>query len=424
MYKNKCGPVSVVGADAYACCIFYDGIALGLGACATIHNLPLNQPSATPFAGFAGAAAARVAAEQKLHGENDGTVVGLSFSGGGTRAAAFAYGVLDQLARTPGPHGRSALLDRVGVVSGVSGGSIIAAYYGLKGRAALADFRERFLVQDVMAVLDTNVNLINIGQALGGGANTDNRLRNWFNANLYHDATFRDLIGRRPIVLINATDIYSRTPFLFAPQSFAAACSDITQYPIAAAVAASAAVPAAFAPIIIETFPGQCQTPLPPWVHEAAANTAASPLLHAYAKGLEDIRDGKVKYVKLFDGGLIDNYGLSGLTIIRARDGHALRPVAAGGSRQPAALFVPGGGRGTKSEGRLVANAGRPGRQATGRRGGRRFGRRQCACELRGLRSHHAQLARRHGQMALRPEARRRWRVCAPAGAGTGIAAI
>ncbi len=306
---------------------FMMSIALGLGACATIHNLPLNEPSATPYAGFAGAAAARVAAEQKLHGENDGMVVGLSFSGGGTRAAAFAYGVLDQLARTPGPHGRNALLDRVGVVSGVSGGSIIAAYYGLKGRAGLADFRERFLVQDVMAVLDTNVNLINIGKALGGGANTDNKLRDWFNANLYHDATFRDLIGRRPIVLINATDIYSRTPFLFAPQTFAAACSDITQYPVAAAVAASAAVPAAFAPIIIEAFPGQCQTPLPPWVHEAAANTAASPLLHAYAKGLEDIRDGKVKYVKLFDGGLIDNYGLSGLTIIRAAMGTPYGPL-------------------------------------------------------------------------------------------------
>jgi hypothetical protein len=40
--------------------------------------------------------------------------------------------------------------------------------------------------------------------------------------------------------------------------------------------------------------------------------------LHAYAKGMTDIRSGRVKYVKLFDGGLIDNYGLSGITIMRA----------------------------------------------------------------------------------------------------------
>jgi NTE family protein len=118
--------------------------------------------------------------------------------------------------------------------------------------------------------------------------------------------------------VINATNIYSRTPFLFSPPTFAAACSDITRYPIAAAVAASAAVPAAFAPVVIETFPDQCQTPLPAWIRKAAADESAPPLLHAYAKGLVDIRDGKVKYVKLFDGGLVDNYGLSGMTIMRA----------------------------------------------------------------------------------------------------------
>ena len=303
-------------------------IALAVGACATVHNLPLNQPSASPFLGTAGQAVAAVAAEERLHGENDGTVIGLAFSGGGTRAAAFAYGVLDQLARAPstGRNGNRNLLDRVAVVSGVSGGSVMAAYYGLKGRAAMADFRERFLIQDVTAELRSQVDLINISRALGGGANTDNRLRDWFNAHLFHDATFGTLMARsRPIVLINATDIYSRTPFLFAPLSFAAACSDITGYPLAAAVAASAAVPAAFAPIIIETFPGQCQVPLPDWIRKAAGQQTASPLLHAYARGMERIRDGNVKYVKLFDGGLIDNYGLSGLTILR---GAATTPFA------------------------------------------------------------------------------------------------
>jgi NTE family protein len=102
------------------------------------------------------------------------------------------------------------------------------------------------------------------------------------------------------------------------PQSFAAACSDITKYPLAAGVAASAAVPAAFAPVIIEAFPGDCRVPLPPWVAKAAKNPAAAPLVQDYAKALEEIRSGKVKYIKLFDGGLIDNYGLSGLTIVRA----------------------------------------------------------------------------------------------------------
>jgi predicted acylesterase/phospholipase RssA len=321
-------------------------MALALGACATVHNLPLNEPSATPYAALAGQAAAAMAAEQRRAGEDDGTVIGLAFSGGGTRASAFAFGVLQQMARTQDPRDHGGLLDHLGVVSGVSGGSIIAAYYGLRGPAALSDFRERFLTQDVMAELNTRVNLVNLGRALGGGANTDNKLRSWFNAHLYHDATFGALIGRRPIVLINATDIYSRTPFLFAPQSFAAACSDITKYPIAAAVAASAAVPAAFAPVIIESYPGQCQVPLPGWVQKAAHDPAASPLLHAYAKGLEQMHNGDVKYVKLFDGGLVDNYGLSGITIMRAAMGTPygpLRPEEAVSLRRLLFLVVDAG---------------------------------------------------------------------------------
>lgn len=299
-------------------------LSLALAGCASVHNVPLNKPSANPFAGSLIQAAQ--AAERK--GDTGGTVVGLAFSGGGTRAAAFAYGVLKQMQRTPTPRaGGHDLLDHVGIVSGVSGGSVIAAYYGLKGRAALDDFREQFLTQDVMASLNTDVNLITLNQALGGGVNTDNRLRDWLNAHLFHDATYRALIGRRPIVLINATDIYNRTPFLFAPVTFAAMCSDITDYPVAGAVAASAAVPGAFAPVIIESFHSDCNMPLPPAVVEAAKKPGDSPLVYSFAKGLERARSGQVKYIKLLDGGLVDNYGLSGLTIARAASGTPYGPL-------------------------------------------------------------------------------------------------
>jgi NTE family protein len=63
----------------------------------------------------------------------------LAFSGGGTRAAAFAYGVLEELAATPvvlGGRPRR-LLDEVDLISAVSGGSFTAAYYGLYGFHAL-----------------------------------------------------------------------------------------------------------------------------------------------------------------------------------------------------------------------------------------------------------------------------------------------
>jgi predicted acylesterase/phospholipase RssA len=294
-------------------------LGLALGACATVHNLPLNEPSASPISSAAMQAVISAAAKQKPD-TGEGVAIGLAFSGGGTRAAAFAYGVLSELDDTPYPRRGKAhdMLEHVAVVSGVSGGSVTAAYYALKGRAAIADFRQRFLVQDVMAELNTNVSLVSLNRALGGGANTDERLRNWLDANLFDHATFATVLARGETrLLINATDVYSRTPFVFSPQTFGAICSDYSGYPLAEAVAASAAVPAAFAPVVLKTYPGECNTPLPDWITRQANDPSGSPLLHAYAKSMVLARTGKVKYIKLFDGGMVDNYGLSGVTIIR-----------------------------------------------------------------------------------------------------------
>ncbi len=319
-------------------------LAFALAGCASVHNLPLNVPSANPFAATPADAAEAVAGGK----QSDTAAIGLAFSGGGTRAAAFAHGVLAELARTPSRDRRHHdLLEHIGIVSGVSGGSVTAAYFGLRGRAGLRDFRERFLVQDLMTQLDTNIDLINVGRALGGGINTDLRLRDWFNANLFDNATFSDLLARkRPMVLINATDVYSRTPFIFTPQTFAAFCSDLKEYPVASAVSASAAVPGVFAPVVIQTYPGQCTTPLPSWVTRALKDPDASPLLSAYAKALERDHRGAVKYVKLFDGGLVDNFGLSGLTIARESEAtpHGpLRPREAVNLRRLLFLVVDAG---------------------------------------------------------------------------------
>lgn len=302
--------------------------ALGLCGCASVYNQPLNEPSANPLAGIISRATAAERQGGTRQALSQGNVVALSFSGGGTRAAAFSFGVLEQLARTPSPGGGRDLLDHVGMVSGVSGGAISASYFGLKGRAALADFRQQFLTQDLMSQLRTDVNLVNLGRALGGGANTDEPLRKWLDAQLYHGATFGDLFARgRPITLVNATDIYSRTPFLFLPQTFLALCSDFDKYPLAAGVAASAAVPGAFAPIVVEAFPDRCQTPLPPAIESAANNPTGSPLVHSFAQSLQRVRTGGVKYVKLLDGGLVDNYGLSGITIALALSGMPYGPL-------------------------------------------------------------------------------------------------
>ncbi|QOZ38049.1 patatin-like phospholipase family protein [Bradyrhizobium sp. CCBAU 53421] len=283
-------------------------VAVGLAGCASVYNLPGNVPL--------GAAAADINGVSDIPSYEDDLLLALSFSGGGTRAAAFSFGVLEELDRVrSSAAGTKTLLDRVDFVSGVSGGSVTAAYFGLKRRAALDDFRERFLLRNAEEGLKTRISLGNIGRALGGGVN-DSQFTDWLDQNLFDGARFEALPDdRRPRVWINASDIYNRTPFVFGKTSFDALCSDVRSYRVAEAVAASAAVPLAFAPIVLQTYPGGCAAPLPAWLDRVRNDPNAQPLLRSYAEAQARYRDGSMRYVKLLDGGLVDNYGLSGLSI-------------------------------------------------------------------------------------------------------------
>jgi NTE family protein len=283
--------------------------------CAHVQNLPINQPTGDPDAGL-GALNLR----QPSPASEDDLIIGLAFSGGGTRAAAFSHGVLKALAQRRVTLGgkQVPLIERIDFITGVSGGSVAAAYFGLKRHAALEDFRERFLIRDAEESLRTMVTLVNLSRAISGGVNEDVRLRAWLDENLFEGATFAALLKqRRPRIWINATDIYNRTPFVFGKTAFSAICSDLAEYPVAGAVAASAAVPVAFAPVILETFPERCNAKLPAWIERARSNPDAPPLLRAFALGVGRYRDGSMRYIKLLDGGLVDNFGLSGFTIAR-----------------------------------------------------------------------------------------------------------
>jgi NTE family protein len=299
--------------------------AVVAGCTAVIHNDPVNQPlTANP---------AQVDAELggDVPANYDDMVVALSFSGGGTRAAAFSYGVLtgfDQT-RVPSRSGPVSLLDRLDFLSGVSGGSVLAAYYGLRGREAFADFKQRFLLANAEESLQTNLSLGNIARGLQGGVNDNTGFPVWLDAHLYNHATFKDLLRRtRPRVWINASDIYNRTTFIFAPVTFSALCSDLSSYPVSLAVAASAAVPVVFAPIVIQNYPGGCPVALPGWVLRTHDNPNAPPLLKSYADALLRYASGEIKYVKLLDGGLVDNYGLAGFTIARLASETPFGPLA------------------------------------------------------------------------------------------------
>ncbi len=294
-------------------------LALLLAECAATFNEPINLPVASNTDIVPALTPPDVAGD---------TVVALAFSGGGTRAAAFAYGAMRGLDRLPAK-GRGTYFDRVIFISGVSGGSVAAGYFGLKGRAALDDFRERFLLRNAEEELSTSISVVNLARGFGGGVNDASRFAGWLDQNLYGGATLADLYQPgKPIIWLNASDLYNRTPFLFSPVTFEALCSDPRKYPISQAVAASAAVPVAFVPIVLASFSGSCSAPLPPWVDRVLADRNAGAQVRAFAQALKRYRDPEqIRFVKLADGGITDNFGLSGVTIAREAAGLPYAPL-------------------------------------------------------------------------------------------------
>lgn len=298
-------------------------LALVVAGCASrVENAPLNRPTSAAFA----------AETHSVNGDDalKSTIVGLAFSGGGTRASAFSFGVLRGLARIDTSGGGN-YLEQVRFVSGVSGGSITAAYFGLRGPNILSDFEARFLYRDAEEGLRTTVySPENLARALDSGVNDRSNFPKWLSKNLFGNATFGDLNRPgRPTVWINASDIYSKTPFIFEPVTFGAICSDLASYPVAEAVAASAAVPIVFAPTVVESYAERCNFQMPEHLTRAGSGREASPTAKAYLDALKKYRDPQSgKFIKLLDGGLTDNWGLQGVNVALASSPEPWKPLS------------------------------------------------------------------------------------------------
>ncbi|MFN3822485.1 MAG: patatin-like phospholipase family protein [Pseudorhodobacter sp.] len=249
--------------------------------------------------------------------------IGLAFSGGGMRASAFAYGMTEEL-RAAG------VLDSVRLVSGVSGGAVTAAQLGLKGPAGLVGFRDRYLIRDAERHMATSpLNPVTLVRGLAGGANSRETFGRHLEETLFRGATFGDLRARSTIrTWIYATDMANATPFLFTPETFDALCSDLMRLPLSEAVAASAAFPLVFAPVVLEAHQGRCDYREPDWLTSARFNPEATEAMRAYARSLESYaRPDGPRYVKLLDGGVTDNFGTTGLALERARARSAAAPM-------------------------------------------------------------------------------------------------
>lgn len=245
----------------------------------------------------------------------DSIVVVLTFSGGGTRAAALAYGVLEVLRGTPiaWEGAERTLLDEVDVISSVSGGSLPAAYYGLFGDRIFEDFPEEVLYKNIQGSLikqllfpRTNFELFSPFYT-----RTDIMARR-FGREFFGEKTFGDLsaAGRRPFIVINATDIASGTRFEFTQDQFDHLYSDLNSFPIGYAVAASAAFPGAFPPLTLRNYERGADYALPAWEKEILSAEDPDHWTYDYARSLQTYDKAGRRFIHLTDGGLADNLGL------------------------------------------------------------------------------------------------------------------
>ena len=218
---------------------------------------------------------------------------GLCLSGGGSRAMLFHIGALWRLNELGLLHG----LDRI---SSVSGGSITAGVLAIHwselgfGADDVAANFEDVVVAPLRKLAGKNLDiLLAVEGALLPGGNAASRFASALRDNLYGDATLQDLPadGEGPRFVINATNFASGALWRFSrPYTWDWRVGKIPNptFPVAQAVAASAAFPPFFAPLVLDVEPSDFEP-----------GTGDGLELPEYQRN-----------VRLGDGGIYDNLGL------------------------------------------------------------------------------------------------------------------
>jgi NTE family protein len=286
-------------------------VLLALGGCATRPvNPPITQADASTGYRFE---------VRQAQVKNKDNLVILAFSGGGTRAAAFSYGVLEFLRRTEviGPKGnKGRLLDEVDVITGVSGGSFTALAYGLYGDKLFDEYEQRFLKRNVQGeIIARALSPAYWGKLSSTGWGRSELAAQFYDEILFHGATYGDLDrGTGPLILASATDISTGSRFVFNQRTFDVICSDLNALPLSRAAAASSAVPVVLSSITLKNYGGTCNATAPSWAKlfldsPDPIRPAARAIRSLNAE--QSLGDSVHRpYLHLVDGGVSDNVGM------------------------------------------------------------------------------------------------------------------
>ena len=253
--------------------------------------------------------------------EDDATLVILAFSGGGTRAAAFSYGVLETLRdmEVTTKSGRALrVLDTVDVITGISGGSFTALAFGLYGDKLFDTYEASFLKRNVQGELVRRaLSPINWPSLGSTGWGRSELAADMYDEILFHGATFKDLKGGGARILVSATELADGTRLIFNPENFDVLCTDLSTVRLARAAAASSAVPVVLSSITIDNYGGTCGYRPPPWAKLFLDNPNPPRPAARTVKRLQELEafaDREHRpFLHLVDGGVSDNIGMRGV---------------------------------------------------------------------------------------------------------------
>jgi NTE family protein len=290
---------------------FYGLLLLVLSYVTGCAHHPINQPlkQVGPTSGYRGKYMANP-------GHSESLLIYLTFSGGGTRAAALSYGVLEELRKTEITieGNKRRLLDEIDGISSVSGGSFTAGYYGLFGDRICDDFEYEFLKKNVQRGVAVRVlfNPINWFRLASPFFDRSDLAAEYYDKYIFKGGTFGDIADRKgPLILMNATEMTYGIRVGYTQDSFDMICSDLSSFSVSRAATSSSAVPMLFSPVTLHNYAGTCGFTFPEKFAGLQKDHAVSSRQFYLANNVEPFLDSKKKpYIHLVDGGIADNLGL------------------------------------------------------------------------------------------------------------------
>lgn len=252
---------------------------------------------------------------------HDGVFVGVSISGGGSRAANFGAATLLELEQL-------GLLPHVAAVSSISGGSLAAAYFSLHAnnpkrwnsetikRQFATDFERAAIIRLLLPQ-----NAVRLGLTY---YSRNDVMASVFDSKLFDGRRFRDLAPNSPRLLINSSYLaHHGQLFSFTDENFTRLGSQIADYRVSQAVIASGAFPGAFRNVTLRNFTAEKAQTEDERVEELQHHIRNVFLdSHGYSgdqrrqltkMALHRRAHGSPRYIHLFDGGVVENLGITPL---------------------------------------------------------------------------------------------------------------